>query len=42
MNTQASFNILIDGQAFTFQPGNSYPITIISARHTQFGITLIT
>src|SRR5690348_12920595 len=24
MNTQASFNILIDGQAFTFQPGNSY------------------
>ena len=42
MNTQASFNILIDGQAFTFQPGNSYPITIITARHTQFGITLIT
>ncbi len=42
MNTQASFNILIDGQAFTFHPGNSYSITIISARHNQFGITLVT
>ena len=42
MNAQASFNILIDGQAFTFQPGNSYSITFISARYNQFGITLIT
>src|SRR6266581_1611786 len=41
MNTQASVNILIDGQSFTFQPGNYYPIDIISTR-SHFVITLVT
>jgi|SRR5437867_10508600 len=41
MNTQASVNILIDGQSFTFQPGNYYPIDIISTR-SRFVITLVT
>ena len=42
MNAHASVNILIDGQAFTFQPGNSYEIDLISAQGTHFGLTIIT
>jgi len=34
-------NILIEGNAFTFQTGNSYTIIVITSRNNQFTFTVV-
>ena len=42
VNEVVAINILIDGQAFTFQPRTSYTVTMVTTRNNQFVFTAIT
>ncbi len=39
-NQLAAINIIIDGNAFTFQSKNSYTVTLITTRNNQFQFTI--
>jgi hypothetical protein len=39
-NTVAGVNVLIDGVAFTFQPGTAYTIEVVTARNYLFVFTI--
>jgi hypothetical protein len=39
-STYATINLLIDGNAFTFQSGTYYSITFVTSRNSQFSSTL--
>ena len=40
-NAVATVNIIIDGLSFSFTPGNSYTITVVTARNNQFPFTVV-
>ena len=39
-NARATFNVLIDGKAFTFQSSSYYTIILVTSRSTQFTFTV--
>ena len=39
-NTLLAVNIIIDGGRFTFQPGTSYTITLVTSRNNQYFFTV--
>ena len=40
-NAVAIVNVIIDGYSFSFTPGNSYTITVVTARNNQFPFTVV-
>ncbi len=42
VNVSLVVNVTIDGRAFTFQPGTSYSVVMLTAKNNQFTFTVIT